>query len=189
MRSPPTFFKTGPALLWLFLWLAGNGLAAGAEPAASNEYQVKAAFVYNFLKFVEWPAGQFAETNSPIVIGVAGKGAMGAELEAAVSGRRINGRELVVRTVDSPPAAQGTHVLFVGLGEDQRAEEWLRQPKGGGTLTVGESEVFGKRGGMITFWHEGDKRRFSIDVAAASQAGLKISAQLQKLARGARSRG
>ena len=162
-------------------WLAGLLLVAAtvafsAEPV-SKEYQLKAAFVYNFAKFVEWPAQSFASADSPIIITILGRNPFGDELENTVRGRKINGHPIVVRLIQAASAARGTHLLFVSAAEDGRFGD-----PGNGVLTVGESASFAKQGGIIIFTPDEDKLRFEINAAAANQSGLKISAQLQKLA-------
>lgn len=160
-----------------------------AETAGVKEHQVKAAFIYNFAKFVEWPTNRAATgtTNAtnlgPIVLGVAGKSPCVVELEQIVAGRKINGRDLLVRAVASPADAGKVHVLFVTAGEDDQLEDWLSAGHEAGILTVGETEAFAKRGGMIRFLIEAEKIRFDVNMEAAEKAGLKLSAQLLKLAR------
>ena len=167
----------------LVLLLSLAGQARAVESSVTKEHQLKAAFIYNFTKFVEWPAMNFPDTHSPIIIGVVGKGPLCAELERAVKDRKVNGRELVVRIVENPEAAKSVHLLFFCASEDARLAEFLGKSPGGNILTVGESDQFGQRGGAINFLVEGDKIRFDIDMIAAEKAGLKVSAQLQKLAR------
>lgn len=146
----------------------------------SKEYQLKAAFLYNFTKFVEWPAARFAEANSPIVIGVLGQNPFDGELDKIVSGRTVNGRAILVKLIHSADELAAVHLLFVPAGEETRlpAAAWTNAA----LVAVGESESFAALGGTITFTHEGDKLRFEINIAAAERDGLKISAQLQKLA-------
>ena len=163
-------------------WL-GSVNSAGAEASGLKEYQLKAAFLYNFTKFVEWPAACFESTDAPIILGVAGKGPCAAELEQVVKDRAVNGRKLVVKTLATPGDADGVHVLFVPASEDSRLPEWLEATRVAGVLTVGESEAFARADGIIRFVIEGDKVRFEINMSPAEQAGLKISAQLLKLAR------
>ena len=174
------------SLAFLLCCLAGVVSGAGAESPSSKEQQLKARFIYNFLKFVEWPANRFQDTNAPLIIGVTGKGSISAALETTVKGRKINGRELIVKVVDSPETAKATHLLFVAPTEDGRFDTWLPRLAGASVLTVGESDQFGKSGGIIRFMPDGDKLRFEINMDAADQAGLKISAQLQKLAKAVR---
>jgi hypothetical protein len=149
----------------------------------ARERDVKAAFVYNFLKFVEWPAGRFGEINSPIVIGLVGDDPIAGALEATVHGRAINGRPLILQRVATPEAARTAHLLFFCAAEDERLNELLPALAGSGVLTVGESEAFAQQAGIITFALQSDKLRFDINTDSAERAGLKISAQLLKLAR------
>ena len=168
-------------------WLAAGLLGAvassapGMEPV-SKEYQIKAAFLYNFANFVQWPAQSFADADSPIVIGVFGTSPFGTVLEKAVSGRKINGHRIVTMVVQTPAAARQAHLLFVGATEDSKLDELKAALSGAPVLTVGESPAFAQQGGMITFVLKSDKLRFEINVETAQKAGLKISAQLQKLA-------
>ena len=157
------------------------GVASG-DDGISKEYRLKAAFLYNFSKFVEWPQRAFSTPESPLVIGVFRANPFGGELEKAVGGRRINGRVIVVMVVSNAVAARQTNLLFVGAGYDSRLVELRDALQGSPVLTVGESEAFSKQGGMITFKLQGDSLRFTVNKDPAQQAGLKISAQLQKLA-------
>ena len=160
------------------------GMASESPPATFKEYQVKAAFLFNFTKFVEWPARKFADGTSPIVIGILGANPFGPELEKAVRGRHINGREVVVQQFESAEAARSAHLLFVSAGSDPSIVNALRVLDGSSVLTVGESDAFTRHGGIITLVLEGDKLGFTINIDSAGRAGLKISAQLQKLAMG-----
>ncbi len=154
-----------------------------ADSTTSREYKVKAAFIYNFAKFVEWPAQKLGGDSAPLVIGVLGPNPFGDELENALKGRQINGRPVVVRQFDNLEAAKAAHLLFVSLNDESKLRKALKEY---GVLTVGQSESFARNGGIITFTFEDDKLRFEINVGAAEQAGLKISAQLQKLAKSVR---
>ena len=153
-----------------------------ADSSVSKEYQIKAAFLYNFTKFVEWPRSRFPDDSSPIVIGVLGQNPFGDELEKIVHDRKVNGRGIAIKIIDSPAEAAAVHVLFVKEGGENYVTEMEKQPYSGGILTVGESEKFMSSGGMISFNMAADKVRFEISVKAAEKSGLKISAQLQKLA-------
>ena len=175
--------RTGLWALLLGAVLWHGQPAAAAEPAVSKEYQIKAAFLYNFTKFVEWPAGKVVGTNSPIVIGVLGRNPFGAALAETIKDRKVNGREIQIKQINSVSEVKGLHVLFVSAGETQRFEGLEDALKEGSVLGVGESEAFLKRGGMIVFALEDDKVRFEIDMNSAERAKLKISSQLQKLAR------
>jgi hypothetical protein len=156
--------------------------SAQAQDSVSKEYQVKAAYLYNFAKFVEWPGQCFTNDNSPLVIGVFGQNPFGTALEAIARDHRINGRPIVVKMVESTTDMAGVHLMFIGASEDKRVAEMMNSLKDASTLTVGESDQFMAAGGMIGFVREADKVRFVIDDKAAERHGLKISAQLLKLA-------
>ena len=164
--------------------LLALGLAPGSEADSviAREYKVKAAFIYNFAKFVEWPAQKLGE-STPLVIGVLGPNPFGDELENALKGRQINGRGIVVRQFDDVETAKAAHLLFVSVNDETKLRKALKEY---GVLTIGQSESFARNGGIITFTFEHDKLGFEINVGAAEQAGLKISAQLQKLAKSVR---
>jgi len=177
-------------VLLIFLTLAGlfsgtNRLPA-EEPAEPKESQIKAAFVFNFTKFVEWPAARFAAADSPIIIGVFGKSPVAQQLPDAIKDRKVNGRGIVFKPIEKIEDTKSVHLLFVPASADSEVVELLKVMKGTSVLTIGESEVFAKAGGMINFVREGDKVRFEINTDSAEQAGLKISAQLQKLAKSVR---
>ncbi len=171
-------------------WVAGWLLIVSTTPLCgaplSKEYPLKAAFIFNFTKFVEWSPQSFAGPESMIVIGVLGSSALVKDLESAVQNRKVNGRAILVKSVQSLAGAKSVHLLFVSATEDARLGDLREEFKGTHVLTVGESETFAKAGGVITFVIDGDKVRFDINATAADKASLKISAQLQKLARAVR---
>jgi hypothetical protein len=151
---------------------------SGFAADIAKEYQIKAAFVYNFTKFVEWPPDRFAASTDPIVIGVLGKNPFGDNLENAVRGRKVAGRDIVIVNISSATSRTPIHVLFVASGEEKSFDPGLAA----GALTVGESERFTALGGMITFISDADKIRFMINLEKADREQIKLSAQLLKLA-------
>jgi hypothetical protein len=171
------------------LWVLGLGLfllgGLGAEPRhapVSKEYELKAAFLYNFTKFVEWPSPRFPDTTAPIVLGVLGSSPFGDALEKIVRDRKVNGRGIAIRYFDSVRDAHAAHVVFIGAGEEKLLGPQLEPLLRGGVLVVGESRELAARGAIVTFTMAEDKVRFEIDLLAAERAGLKISSQLLKLA-------
>lgn len=148
----------------------------------SKEDQIKAAFLFNFTKFVEWPQECFADDSSPLVIAVLGTNQFGDELSKVVRDRKVNGRDIVVTTVTSLAAPRAFHLLFVNAQAEAQFRGHLGRLRAAGVLTVGESEHFIAGGGIIVFTLEADKVRFEINQTAAEQARLKLSAQLLKLA-------
>ena len=168
------------ALLWAAPSNAAAADAAAAAPA--RECEIKAAFMYNFTKFVDWPARTFANADAPLVIGVFGDSPCAQALERLVKDRKVNGRTIVVRRIASAEEAKVTQMLFVGSAQEAQFAALEPAIESLPVLTVGESPRFATQGGAIDFVPQGDKIRFEINIDAAEHAGLKISAQLQKLA-------
>jgi len=153
-------------------------LSAGAP----TEYQVKAAFLFNFAKFVEWPAGAFESAEAPIVIGVLGDDPFGRALDDAIDGKTIGGRRLVARRFTRVQESRGAHVLFVSTSEAPRLRQVLAGLAGASAMTVGDAPRFAEQGGVAGFLSHESKVRFCINRAAEARAGLKIGSQLLKLA-------
>jgi YfiR/HmsC-like len=164
----------------LFLWIAlvalCTGLAQGANPS-----QLKAAYIYNFAKFVVWPARESAGSDS-ILFCVYGKDPVGDALNDSVAGKVVNGQTIVVRTVDTTEDAQVCHVLYIGHAAQGRMPTLLSAFQNSPVLTVGDSPAFFAAGGMIDFVVESKQLHFAINVRAAQKAGLKISSRLLSLA-------
>jgi hypothetical protein len=166
------------ALLCLLL-LGGQ---ARGQPSPPSEYQVKAAFVLNFAKFVEWPATAFPGPSAPLVIGILGQNPFQDDLARMVANRAIDAHPLQLKEFHSPAEATNCHVLFVSTSESKRLPVVFKALTGASVLTVGEVEGFTETGGMINFFREGTKIRFQINQGAATSAGLKISSKLLSLA-------
>lgn len=153
------------------------------------EYEVKAAFVYNFAKFVEWPRSAFADKDAPLVFCIIGRDPFNGELEHIVDGRSANGRRIVVRDDVSVSDGKACHLAFVPATEDEhvaRIVPALHSAPGATILTVGETDKFAAAGGMIRLFLEAERVRFDIDTVSAERAGLKVSSHLLKLARDVR---
>jgi hypothetical protein len=156
-------------------------LASGQIPGDSVEYQVKSAFLLNFTKFVEWPAGSFAAPDSPLGICILGRDPFGRALDETVQGEEVNSRKLVVHRLSQLPAPKLCQVVFVGdVGKDV--------PKtisalGREVLTVGEGEKFLRDGGIIAFVIQDRHVRFDINQKAAEKSNLKLSSKLLNVAR------
>jgi hypothetical protein len=153
-----------------------------ADGAIISESQVKAAFLYNFTKFVTWPDEAFSGERDPIVIGVFEDGILAAELRSIVDGRKVNGRAIDVRVIATADEARGAQVLFVSADADDTYAGFHDSLEGVPVLTVGESPAFAAAEGSITFTQQDAKLRFEINMTAAERSRLKISAQLQGLA-------
>ena len=147
------------------------------------EYQVKAAYLFNFIKFVEWPADAFTDSLAPIVIGVVGDDPFGSALPEVVIGKTVQGRDLVIRRYHANENLRGASILFISASEKKRLPQILTSLRGTSVLTVADMDGFLDEGGMIQFLFENDRVRFTIDVRAATRAKLKISSKLLSLAR------
>ena len=159
------------------------GPCAAQSDAQTAEYRVKAAFLYKFGGYVEWPQGVFAKPDSPIAIGVIGADALAEELARIVAGRTINGRPVTVRKLRPGEAVARLHVLFVGRSDSSRLADILAAAKGQPLLTVTESEEALELGSMINFVVVEDKVRFDIAPPPFESSNLKISARLLGVAR------
>jgi hypothetical protein len=142
----------------------------------SLEYRVKAAYLFNFAKFVEWPAEAPA---GPLTICVAGRDVFGDVLAQTIRGETIESRSLAARVILEPEP--GCHIVFVPRGSATPA--YLRAARNAPVLTVGETPDFIDQGGIITFILDGANVRFEIDQDAANRVGLRISSRLLRLAR------
>jgi len=160
--------------------LAGN-MTASAQQSLS-EYKLKALFLYNFGKFVEWPAAAFSNADAPMIIGVYGRNPFNDDLENIVKGQTINSHPLVVRQIALLSDLKTCHLLFISASEKNDLSAILKAVRGSSVLTVGETPEFIPAGGMINFFIEDDKIRFEINPEAARQAGLTISSKLLSLA-------
>lgn len=155
---------------------------AGAQVSLS-EYQIKAAYLFNFLKFVEWPEDAFADPLAPIVIGIAGEDPFGSALPNVIIGKTVQGRDLVIRKYRVGEDLRSAHILFISISEKKRIPQLLAGLRGSSVLTVADSTDFLVEGGMIQLYYEDNRIRFAIDVDATDRAKLKISSKLLSLAR------
>jgi hypothetical protein len=167
-------------------WLALAGVAP-AQTQEASESQIKAAFLFNFGKFVEWPATAFAAPKAPLVIGVYGADALDGELARVVKDKTINGHPLVMQVIaPADDFKTPCHILFISAAqarETRRLRAILSQAAAAGVLTVGELPSFKAAGGMISFFDANGRINFEINERVARQAGLKISYKLLMLAK------
>ena len=161
------------------LLLAAGALAQRPKP---SEYQVKAAYLANFGKFVEWPAKAGNGREERFNVCVLGEDPFGPALDAAVSGETITGVPMVARRVTRWQDAGGCRVLFISSSEEHQLKAVLTGLEGMDTLTVSDITDFTRRGGMLQFVLEGNRVRFEVNLQAAQQAGLNLSSELLKLA-------
>ena len=150
---------------------------------AISQYQVKAAYLFNFLKFVEYPEDSFSDPLAPIVIGVVGDDLFGAALTQVVIGKTVQGRDIVIRNYRDTESLRGAHILFIGPWERKKLPQILSSLHGSTVLTVADMDGFLEAGGMIQFLPENDRVRFAINTDATSRARLKLSSKLMSLAK------
>ncbi len=171
----------------LALALVGVILFESAAPVAGaasvpNEYSLKAVFLYNFCRFIDWPATAFASANEPIVIGILGTDPFGPLLEEAVQGETSHGRRLQIEHYRSVREVRGCHVLFIGESESGRLREILGAVAGTSIVTVGETSGFVDQGGMIALTTDQNRVRLVINPNTMRNANLNVSSKLLRVA-------
>jgi hypothetical protein len=171
------------SLAAVLLAVLAGAVAVASEPPVSREYQVKAAFLLNFLQFVEWPATAFETPEEPVRIGILGDDPFGRAMERTVLGETVRGHPLVVRRSTDPAGLNDCHLVFVARSERERLDRVLTELSRFPILTVGDTEGFARRGGVINFLLEDKKVRFEINPLAAKRQNLQPSAQLLNLGR------
>lgn len=169
-------------LLAVYALVSAETLARGqAQPLSASE--IKAGFLFNFTKFVEWPPDAFADRDAPIVLGIVGDNLVTDLLIETAAEKIVNGRAVIVRRFKEGQDLRMCHILFVSSSEEKPVLQILEKIKGSEILTVSETKGFAQTGGMINFFIEGNKVRLEINLDAAARARLKISAKVIAVAR------
>ncbi|HEX3353151.1 MAG: YfiR family protein [Terriglobales bacterium] len=158
-------------------------LAVVTLAQSATEYQVKAAFLFNFAKFVEWPVDAFPGTDAPLQICLLGQDPFGHEFEEVIGDKSVNSHRIEVIHPSAVPQARGCQMVFVAASETGKVLEILRGLRGASVLTVGDTAGFAAKGGIINFVLDNGRVRFEINVKAAERAHLKISARLLTVAK------
>ena len=181
-RLPRLLAPTLSALL-LRVVLAGGSALAQSDVSGPLEYQVKAAYLLNFTRYIEWPEAAFAGSGTPIRICVLGQDPFGSILDQTVADQRTQGRQVMSYHLarSGQVAAQGCHVLYIGR-DIRRAASWRDPVLGRPVVTVGEGEDFLEEGGMIGFVLSDETVRFAVSLPATHAAGLAISSRVLNLA-------
>ena len=180
----PRPFTTRSVRCLLGLMAAACGLmfAAESHDAESLEYEVKAAMLANFAKFVEWPAQEFADPRAPLIIGVIGKDPFGTLLDETVRDKTVGGHPIIVKRFDGLPAKDAAHILFLPRSERRLSAQLIAAFAARPVLTVSDTVGFPDAGGIIGLGIEDQRVRFRVNLGASHRAGLKISSRLLKLA-------
>lgn len=156
--------------------------AGAAEVAAPTEWDVKAAYLFNFTRFVEWPDLPGVPADAPFVIGILGADPFGRALDDALAGKTVGGRPIVVRRLREPAGAGSVQILFLGAATERETALALRAARGRPVLTVGDGNGNSRRSAILTFRIRENRVRFDVNLTAAQEAGLKVSSQLLKVA-------
>jgi hypothetical protein len=171
-------FRAAKLFLLSLLLLRVGVLAHAQEDSQPSEYQIKAAFIFNFAKFVEWPAAAFPKASSPLIVGVLGENPFNDALEKMIKNKKVDEHPVIIMQYRAATDATNCHILFISSSEKARLPQILNQLNGRSVLTIGEMPGFTEAGGMINFVLEGTKIRFQINNDAAINSRLKISAKL-----------
>jgi YfiR/HmsC-like len=164
------------------LLLAGQTQTRGQD-RTPVEYQVKAAFLLNFAKFIQWPPNAFQDDRTPMAVCVFRYDPFGSVLDEIMRGKNINNRELLARRISDFPELNTCQVVFVSEREGKLLPEVLNSLKGSSALVIGEAGDFAERGGGIQFFLEDNRLRFAVNVDALQRARLTASSKLLALAR------
>jgi hypothetical protein len=161
------------------LLVAAPGRAA---PEAPTEWEVKAAYLYNFTRFVEWPEDPAIPADAPFVVGILGPDPFGRVLDATLAGKSVGTHPIVVRRLERPAEASDVQILYLATPVDREALRILRAAHGKAVLTVGDANDAATAPVILTFRIRESRVRFAVNLGPAREAGLKISSQLLKLA-------
>lgn len=164
---------------------AALAISASPLPGATgppNEYALKSVFLYNFCHFIEWPKSAFSSPDEPLIIGIVGEDPFGSLLKEAIEGESYQGRPIQIEHYRSPREIKHCHLLFVGRGESGRLDAILAAVADKSVVTVGETEDFLDRGGMIALPAERNRVRLRVNPAALRAASLTVSSKLLRVA-------
>jgi hypothetical protein len=175
-------YRTLAACLLLLAWLGAGAPAGDAQTETSAEYQLKAAFLFNFAKFIDWPPASFAGPQASFSICILGSDPFGHSMDELLQGKTIADRRVSIERSKQVADVRHCQMVFVSASEKSRVREILDGLKGTNVLAVGDTEGFAAAGGAIQFAIEDNHVRFVINTDAADRAGLKVSSNLLSLA-------
>jgi hypothetical protein len=164
-------------VLFCLTWAGMN-----AQADKPSEYQIRAAYIYNFANFVGWPSTSFADSTAPFVICIVGDDPFGAALDQIVKGELIGTHPIVVERLKSVDEIKDCHILYCMSNDRLQAVQIVQKLKGLSVLSVGEFKDFATIGGIVRFIVEEDRVRFELNIDAAKGAKLAVSSKLQKVA-------
>lgn len=174
------------SILWgalsILVWSTAISCAGAAGPSPVTESQVRAAYLYNFAKFIEWPEQALSGPNAPILICVLNDVSFESTLREVVSSRSIDGHPVLVAFIPTAADAHPCHILFISSSHNEQARSVIAALRSSGIVTVGETRGFLEEGGIISFALVDGRVQFQVNLKAATQSGLHISARLLGIA-------
>lgn len=178
--------KSGMISLCFFILfidiLAISVAHSNAQDTKRGEYEVKAAFIYNFLKFIEWPDKVFTDNPFTMNLCIVGENPFGNAINS-YQGDKVSNRTIAIKKSESLQDIRNCHVVFISRSEKDRIQQIMKALRGSNILSIGDTDTFEKQGVIINFSIVENKVRFNINVNAARQSGLRISSKLLKLSR------
>jgi hypothetical protein len=184
MPRPQSSYR--PAVLGIFrpALVAGMWLMFMCFAQAQNvsQYEVKAAMLYRFAQFMDWPTNQVTATNAPLVFGIAGQDPFGTSIDTVLKGQKIGQRAILIERQPQPVIPTSCHLLFLSNSLGGETDKTISSLRTNAVLLVGESDDFTRKGGHVRLYLEESKIRFEINIAALERSGLKMSPQVLKLA-------
>jgi hypothetical protein len=178
LAGRPLFLRVLALATVIFSLLATRSQAE----TPSAEYRLKAAFLFNFAQFTEWPPQAFANTKAPIVIGILGVDPFGSFLDETVRNEEAHGRPLVVKRFKTAAEVETCHILYISASEEPRVDSILETLYGRPVLTVGDFESFALRGGMVRFYTQNNRIRMRINLDSVRAAKLDITSRILRVA-------
>ena len=163
-------------------WVLVAGPCLRAQSSKPTDYDVKAAYLYNFGHFVEWPANVASAQNDSFTVCVLGQDPFGQVLDGALAGETIAGKRVAAKRISNLQESANCQILFLTSGEEARLNTIIKALNKQAVLTVSDMPQFSQRGGMIQFVLEGKRVRFEVNLAAVQHAGLTLSSELLKVA-------
>lgn len=161
--------------------LIGGAPSLCAQSPRPTDYQVKAAYLYNFGRFIEWPPEGTAKTT-PFTVCILGQDPFGPILDSLLAGETISGKSVVAKRISSPRESPSCQILFLSAAESSRVSKVIEALDKEAVLTVSDMPEFSRHGGMIQFVLEGNRVRFEVNLAATQRAHLTLSSELLKVA-------
>lgn len=179
----PHLFRIASLTVWLLALVLTSAVVARGQDSAPTEYQLKAVFLYNFAKFIDWPSNTFVTRQSPFVICILGVDPFGTTIDETLKGKTVEDRAVVIERAKEPAEVRHCQIVFVSASERHRLPEILTVLQGTSALIVGDTDRFTDSGGTIQLMLEQNRIRFTINTDAAEGAGLRISSKLLALAK------